>query len=566
MRALNLSYHIKRYFYIFALEMQNQTIMAKLYDFVEHWAQIYKPIQHTPDGKNKRFFFTIGFMGLVNFVQNADIKKSPCILMESNIEGELGDYDSTTHTIYCLVRATDATEGRSIQSAITEAKRHLRNLLTFLRVKKRDKKSNLNHLLSGVQPEQSVHYQTEGPIYDGWIAVYISIEEINTTTICVDDNDYIDKPAYDTLSKIKDMMHKITYSHLDYQYAYQHFQSRALVNAGACTSFRKGNIYARNYDWYMPTDDPLTHQPDFIITTSPSPDSDSKYKVKGIASVPGMTDEMATVKADSELWTILPFYLQDGMNDAGVFCNINVVPRDKGNNTATIPTIAEKEKVCVLMLVRYILDHFDSALSACDHIRKYVSVFIPQALKDMNYDCHLMVGDKVDTYIIEIVDNHIKYTRNNILTNFHIDGVSFRENGEVFTNADVADGNLPTSMGITPHGSGLERYNLVIDELSKEDFSQSDAKSLLNKLAYSKAYDLSTNPYWYSEFVSIDYDTTVDMPTDNPKLQAVIEAAQEIKRGEKDGRLWGSTHSVVYDLTNMTLSVKVMEQDDFINF
>ena len=171
--------------------MQNQTIMAKLYDFVEHWAQIYKPIQHTPDGKNKRFFFTIGFMGMVNFLQNNDTVKSPCILMESNVEGDIGDYDVTEHTIYCLVRATDATEGRAIQEAISEGKRHLKKLLTFMKEQKRKRVSPYITLLAGIQPEQLLHYQTTGPLYDGWVAIHVTIPETETTSICVDRNDYV---------------------------------------------------------------------------------------------------------------------------------------------------------------------------------------------------------------------------------------------------------------------------------------------------------------------------------------------------------------------------------------
>lgn len=165
--------------------------MNDLYSFVEDWCRKYKPIQHTPgpEGRNHRFFLTTGFMGLADFMRGSDIDRSPSIIMETNVEGELSDWDSTSYTIYCAVRADDQSNGRAAKDAIREGKRHLQKLIAYMREQKR---KYHNPILDGLNPDDTLHYQSEGPIYDGWYTVYLTIDQVLKYNQCVDSNDYVD--------------------------------------------------------------------------------------------------------------------------------------------------------------------------------------------------------------------------------------------------------------------------------------------------------------------------------------------------------------------------------------
>lgn len=526
-----------------------------LYDFIEQWATRYRPIQHTPEpeGRNRRFFLTTGFMGLADFMRESDIDRSPSIIMETNIDGDFADCDTTNYTIYCAVRAVEQSDGRASLHAIQEAKAHLKKLLTYMRIEKRKH----NPLLDGVNPEQAVHYQSEGPIYDGWFAVYFTIEQVNTTSLCIDSNDYIPEHPYRRLTQVDDLLWRADYDTLDEDFARQWFLSHSPSQGGGCSAVRSGNFFGRNLDWYAPDpQNPGQTRADFITFT---PATKDRHAVKGICSVEGLTAQMATDETPSDLWRIMPFMLQDGINDRGVTACMNVVPRDKGETTYTTPTIEQRNKVSAHMLVRYMLDHFATALEAVEYIQRYVSIYMPQSLIDMGYDLHFKVDDRRDSFVLEFVEGTVHIIEHHAMTNFHIDGVQFLTDGRVYTNADVADGHLPSSIGITPYAAGLERYNLIAlayPTLRTHD----DMRRLLTSLLYTRAYKEDTVPYWYSEFTDREYGVTTDTPNDNPTLLAIVQAAQEIYRHEREGRTWITTHSVIYDIEHQHLNIVSYEK------
>lgn len=178
------------------------------------------------------------------------------------------------------------------------------------------------------------------------------------------------------ISKIKDYLYETYYDDIDYEYAKEYFESRSpRIEAFACSSFRRGNYFARNFDWTYNTD------ADFIVKTKARK---GRHAVLGVAS--GMSELSNDVASTGEwipAYKILPFMLVDGINDKGVVCNINVVPIDKAdpiglfNATTTEALIEEKEKICNIMLVRYVLDKFSTASEAVNYIRNYVSLYTP---------------------------------------------------------------------------------------------------------------------------------------------------------------------------------------------
>lgn len=185
--------------------------------------------------------------------------------------------------------------------------------------------------------------------------------------------------------------------------------------------------------------------------------------------------------------------MTDGVNEHGVQGSMNVVPNEKGDNTTIAPTQASEDKVCILMLIRYILDRYDNVATALDYIQKHVTLYHDSGILSLGYNLHFIFTDKTkDVYIVEFVDGEMRIHKNkkNYITNFHISDVNFNSNGSVYTPADVEDGNLPTEKNdITEHGQGLERFNLI-----NKKYEKSSLFNLLKELKYTRCYKSQKNP------------------------------------------------------------------------
>lgn len=159
-------------------------------EFVEHWAEIYRPMQHVPGkkSKNQRFFLTDTYMGMTDFMTTIRPDKSPCVIMESNAEGELSDfYDMPEYTLYFMVHAEDMSDGTSARVAKKEAKAHMKKFMAYLKRKQDNEESGVANI-----DTSRVRYQTIGPMYDGWFGVTITLDDVQSLNRCVDGNDYID--------------------------------------------------------------------------------------------------------------------------------------------------------------------------------------------------------------------------------------------------------------------------------------------------------------------------------------------------------------------------------------
>lgn len=119
----------------------------------------------------------------------------------------------------------------------------------------------------------------------------------------------------------------------------------------------------------------------------------------------------------SELFKLIPFVTLDGINEKGLFCNINVVPggyNKTGGKTSTVlgmPNKGVKHEFCDRMMPRFILDNFESAEAACKYIQDYVKVYTSKPLAEMNYELHYMIGDKNNTFVLEFINNKATYKK-----------------------------------------------------------------------------------------------------------------------------------------------------------
>ena len=100
-----------------------------------------------------------------------------------------------------------------------------------------------------------------------------------------------------------------------------------------------------------------------------------------------------------------------GINEKGVYVGVNIVPAQKGITTGTTPSIRIRDKICTVMLSRYILDHYSSAIDAVEDITHYVSIYNSKKLIELGMEAHYMITDEEHTYILEFVNNVANKTK-----------------------------------------------------------------------------------------------------------------------------------------------------------
>lgn len=401
--------------------------------------------------------------------------------------------------------------------------------------------------------------KSENPIIEFWVfkgEISQWEDTSNWSLLFTSEADHSAKDVYKSLENVTNYLYELEYSYLDYNYAKNYFNSKRIsVNPGACSSLRSGTLVGRCLDWYY------SYLSEAVIHTSKMA---NRYGSVGIAGgLNGLTQSFIESQVYSDLYKILPFYLQDGVNDQGLYCSMNIVPNDKGITTGTVPSVEKKDSICSIMLVRYILDNFASANEAIEYLSNYVSIFTPEGLYKLGYDVHFMLADTNSntTYILEFVNNSISVSTSDIMTNFFIQGVTFKEDGSVYTQADIDQGHYPVLKGLTLYGTGLERFNL----LNQLKAGVSDIDSLLEvmeNVLYTNTYKTETVPFWFSEYVSPKLNINLNLPTDNTLLLRVIadKANDYEHRSREDGKTWQTTHCCVYDLSSK--QVKVIVQED----
>lgn len=354
-------------------------------------------------------------------------------------------------------------------------------------------------------------------------------------------------------TKVKDYLYEIWYDSLNYSEGYHYFKSvDEHIKPFGCSAIRSGNWYGRNFDWLY------NNRAEFVIHVAPK---FGKHGSIGVAGIDALTEEMVSSDVYSDYYKVLPFFTTDGVNDAGLFCNMNVVPTDYGTNR-TRPSRDIRYEVNGIMLPRFILDNFSDAYDAVTYISKYVSIFFPHSLHDQNYELHYMIGDSMGTYALEVAYNDVKIIDISILsyiTNFHICDPHFTVNsdGTVYTPASQGVAYDPVKTNhISIHGSGLERFNILALGLRGAN-TKNTMRTLMNNLMYTKAYSNTTSPAWHTEFVGGDLHCN-SYPTDfiTPMRKA---RTAFLNRDRNDPKTWQTVHSSVYDLENKTLYLVTQE-------
>ena len=163
------------------------------HSIVRHWCKIYRPMLDSPE--NRRFFLTDSTGGVVELAKNIKPAYSPCVVMESNVEGG-GKITrpNRNYPIYFFVRAEKMSDGDEAAIAKEEAWDHAQNFLTWLKIHHdRETEERIDGDFARVNLDDTVlDIQTIGPLEDGWYAVLIQFEREEPLNLCVNEDLYIE--------------------------------------------------------------------------------------------------------------------------------------------------------------------------------------------------------------------------------------------------------------------------------------------------------------------------------------------------------------------------------------
>lgn len=342
------------------------------------------------------------------------------------------------------------------------------------------------------------------------------------------------------ITKLQNYLYSIDFAAYDYDKAREYYRT-ADIQPGACSAIRKGNLYGRNFDY------PYTNLAEFVVYAEPS----GKHKSVGIASsISGLTKDVVESEEFTDAFDIIPFATVDGINDAGVVCNVNVVPGDYGHATGTNPDA--EETIYTPMVVRYILDNADSAYDA---VNKLQNVNIVNSGR-VPYDVHWMIADADETYILEYIDGELTFVDDQeIMTNFYNYGFD-GNTATAFYKSDDYDSDDTT---LTTYASGLERYDILAEGYDDATDVKS-MRNLLNMVKYTKTY---TDGEWLSEFCGNngDYgDLTINSSSED--FDDILARSQHLYGIRKrNGVTWQTMHSSVYNIEKKKLYVVSQENN-----
>lgn len=111
-------------------------------NILEHWATIYKPLSHKPEGKlEEQAFFRIRYIDLENiFSRNANVVHSPCMLQSVINTGEFRDANKmeVSHQVWFLAKVKDTPQtlgrydGHKIEQAAEDLMEYCKDLVAWM--------------------------------------------------------------------------------------------------------------------------------------------------------------------------------------------------------------------------------------------------------------------------------------------------------------------------------------------------------------------------------------------------------------------------------------------------
>ena len=350
-----------------------------------------------------------------------------------------------------------------------------------------------------------------------------------------------------------------------------------------CTSCRTGDLIGRNFDWAYDDVD------EYIIRVPADP-ATGRHASLGVGSAFFPTFLQQIIGMED----ILPVLTMDGINDAGVAINVNVVMSDTLASGDTIGTISDEPfgtdavNLCSGFVVRYILDRADSAAHAVE-LLKQANIY-----SVISQEFHWMISDAKETYIVETVDNKLLVLKSKAkeaaMSNFHVThSEHYKEYEKVWpldgteseaVDYDITEEKLKNFSNLYfRYPMGVERYAMAKSDLSSiKDSAQmlSHMRGIRYKQTYvagnEKKFWSDHNMYPYTDeqgnenqftyYDNTDYQEKERMKTfKNAQAKKKVIERIEKETGERMPGMVHTVHTSVYEISSKTLTVNVQERD-----
>lgn len=346
-----------------------------------------------------------------------------------------------------------------------------------------------------------------------------------------------EKKAFDGKVALGDYLYSIKYDSIDYDAAFNYFNTATGDNYGACSLIRMGNIIGRSFDY------PISEQVEFVCET---PNQNGFYAVKGVVTTSNLTTD--NVNVFSDFYKYLPFQMMDGINEKGLFISVNQLPYAR-----TLQVISDNGAgngstvINMQMLTRYLLDRCSSVDEAINVLINdlHITPIFDKNGEKLNF--HYCIADNNRTVYVYFTSTiHIQEKPNDkfVMTNF----------GLAVTN--IIDGQYTQESNLYDYSEGVARANAL---LNVED-ATFILSTLVTECNFTKAYTTTDR---LDEFVDKTnlikwYETDKLMEVQERAAQKYIDETNNgTLRINKD--LWQTMHISYYRLNDKNLQVIAQE-------
>lgn len=375
-----------------------------------------------------------------------------------------------------------------------------------------------------------------------------------------------------------------------YQIHYDDYNFDSLANIinkdfappkAACSQVRKGNFVARNFDWYINQDATA------IMRVKGNAKRFASISLSGAFPLFKQVDNKIDF-ADGAI-DLLPFYAVDGINEKGLYVGINVAPTgetsmDKNKWAphtwglgAALKNSQSQKHYSVTYLVRFVLDNASSVDDAIEKIQA-IDWFEPYNFpaEGETQSFHWLLADNEKNMVFEFIDNKPRFLQTN-----KIEEPSLATIMTNFSNAVMADSNQQRRDSLIQNFAlGLERYDILYENYKDTEISFEGMKGLINKIRFSHIYtdSISSKNFPFTDYVgAIKEDGKgVYLAEDLYKNEKILDDKFFLKKVDRiqnnfkdksnwhttDTQLWYTTHSVVYNLNDMSFEILLHEGFD----
>ncbi|MCQ2796459.1 MAG: carcinine hydrolase/isopenicillin-N N-acyltransferase family protein [Bacilli bacterium] len=290
------------------------------------------------------------------------------------------------------------------------------------------------------------------------------------------------KRMYGEIKHLAPYLHQIDYT--DYVYDEKeetvYTEGANSMSMGGCVGIRKGNFYGRNFDNARRT------MPEFVVSL---PKKGDRHASIGIANSYVMREkgvlEGTYTQHDYE---ILPNHMLDGINDAGVVVNCNMV---KEKDTGPLEhTNIEKEPLHVCFIPRLVLDNASSAAEAIELIKNrdiHGSQIVPPF--DETMTMQLLIADPKETYYVSFRDENPESTEETHISKMVVEKYTDINNDseQLMTNFLKKVEGSSQKEDYPENSVGVERY-----EILKKGYDSvkdaNDLRELMKTVRFSNFY------------------------------------------------------------------------------